>query len=216
MNRRLTFACRQAPTGGVSVPQHGFTLIEMVVTIVTLAVALLAITAALSGGIGRSGDTLVETRAVALAQSYLDEIFGRRFDENSNPRGIPPCRDTCTDPGSFGPDAGESERYHYDDVDDYDGLDEGAGTATALQDSEGQDRTGYANFRVQVAVRYLEPCAGEDEEFLGASVDVCAPDTPEEIEALEYAQRAGKLVTVTVIHESNADGWDFSVYKANF
>ena len=196
--------------------QKGLTIVEMVVTIVILAIALITITSSISGGIGRSADTLVETRAVALAQSYLDEIFGKRFDENSHPRGIPPCRLTCTDSGSFGLDAGETERYHYDDVDDYDGLDEGADTPGPLQDSEGQDRTGYANFRVQVSVRYVEPCAGEPEDFFNATPEICAPDTPEEIEALDYAQQAAKLVTVRVIHETNSDGWEFSVYKANF
>jgi len=194
--------------------ERGITLVEMVITIVVLAIALLSITAAISGGIGRSGDTLVETRAVALAQSYLDEIFGKRFDENSHPRGIPPCRTNCSD--TLGPDAGETQRYHFDDVDDYHGLVEGADTPDPLQDSEGQERTGYANFRVEVSVRYLEPCTGEDESFFNASPAICAPDTPAEIEALEYAQRRGKLVTVRVIHETNSDGWDFSVYKANF
>lgn len=196
--------------------ERGITLVEMVITIVVLAIALLGITAAISGGIGRSGDTLVETRAVALAQSYLDEIFGKRFDENSHPRGIPPCRTNCTAEGSFGPDAGETERYHYDDVDDYDGLTEGAGATGPLQDSEGQDRTGYANYRVEISVRYLEPCATEDESFFNAAPEICTPDSPEEDLALAYAQQRGKLVTVKVIHETNPDGWDFSVYKANF
>lgn len=204
---------RSAPSGR---GQQGLTLVEMVITIVVLAIALLSITAAISGGIGRSGDTLVETRAVALAQSYLDEIFGKRFDENSHPRGIPPCRTNCTDAGSFGPDAGETERYHFDDVDDYDGLEEGTGASGPLQDSEGQDRTGYGNYRVEINVRYLEPCAAQDESFFNATPDICAPDTPEETQALEYAQQRGKLVTVTVIHVTNSDGWDFSVYKANF
>jgi MSHA pilin protein MshD len=213
MRDPFLFAGKPAPTGG---QQAGFTLVEMVITIVALAIALLGITAAISGGIGRSGDTLVETRAVALAQSYLDEIFGKRFDENSHPRGIPPCRTNCTDAVSLGLDAGETERYHFDDVDDYDGLEEGADTPDPLQDSEGQNRTGYANYRVEVSVRYLEPCTGEAEAFLGATPDVCAPDTAPEIEALEYAQQTGKLVTVKVIHETNSDGWDFSVYKANF
>jgi len=198
---------------GIVMRERGITLVEMVITIMVLAIALISITAAISGGIGRSGDTLVETRAVALAQSYLDEIFGKRFDENSHPRGIPPCRDNCSD--TLGPDAGETQRYHFDDVDDYDGLVEG-GASDPLQDSEGQDRTGYDNFRVEVSVRYLEPCATEDESFFNATPDICIPDTPAEIEALEYAQRRGKLVTVRVLHETNPDGWDFSVYKANF
>jgi hypothetical protein len=69
---------------------------------------------------------------------------------------------------------------------------------------------------VEISVRYLRPCATEDESFYNATPDICIPDTPAETEALEYAQQRGKLVTARVIHATNPDGWDFSVYKANF
>lgn len=184
--------------------QRGITLIEMIATIVILAIALAGITAALSGGIGRSADVLVEMRAVALAQSYLDEILGKRFDEASNPRGIPPCRTDCTGEASFGPDGGESDRGDFDDVDDYHGLDEGWQTATDLRDAEGNPRTGYDSFRVQVSVRYLDTSPAGEEESLGA--------TPTDLDD----DRDAKLITVTVSHPDTPDGWHYSVYKANF
>lgn len=184
--------------------QRGITLIEMVATIVILSIALAGITAALSGGIGRSADVLIETRAVALARSYLDEILGKRFDEASNPRGIPPCRSDCTDEIAFGPDGGESDRSDFDDVDDYHGLDEGWQTAADLRDAEGNPRTGYESFRVRVAVRYLDTSPAGAEESLGAAPTDLDDD------------RDAKLVTVTVSHPDNPDGWHYSVYKANF
>lgn len=184
--------------------QRGVTLIELVAVIVILAVSLAGVTAAISGAISRSSDVMLETRAVALAQSYLDEILSRRFDERSAPRGIPPCRTNCTDEVDFGPDGGESGRADFDDVDDYHDLDEGYDQADPLQDAEGNERLEYENFRVRVSVRYLELGVGETEENLATALN----DLTDEQDA--------KLITVTVSHIEQPDGWQFSVYKANF
>lgn len=179
-------------------------MIEMIIAIVILALALVAISQSISVGLSRGADIMLETRAVALAQSYLDEIFGRRFDENSNPRGIPPCLSSCTAEIDFGPDLPETERIDFDDVDDYHGLDEGLGQADPLRDAEGLERLGYENFRVRVSVRYLALDPGGVEETLGVNAD-----------DLENSMDA-KLITVTVNHVSNPQGWAFSVYKTNF
>jgi len=184
--------------------QKGFTLIELVAVIIILAISLVGVTAAISGAISRSSDVLLETRAVALAQSYLDEILAKRFDERTAPRGIPPCRSNCTDEVNFGLDGGESDREDFDDVDDYHGLDEGLGQANPLQDAEGQTRLGYDNFRVRVSVRYLELGVGDTEENLASAVN----DLTDEKDA--------KLITVTVNHASVFSEWSFSVYKSNF
>jgi MSHA pilin protein MshD len=184
--------------------QWGATLIELVAVIVILAVSLAGVTAAISSAMSRSADVMLETRAVALMQSYLDEITAKRFDENSAARGIPPCRANCTDETSFGPDGGESDRQDYDDVDDYHGLDEGLGQAAPIQDANGIERTGYENFRVRVSVRYLDLGSGEPEENLGA--------TPEDLSDEQDA----KYISVTISHIEQPDGWVFGVYKANF
>lgn len=188
--------------------QTGVTLIELVAVIVILAISLAGVTAAISSAMSRSSDVMLETRAVALAQSYLDEILSRRFDENSAPRGIPPCR--ATSPASpvvncsavLGPEA--ETRANFDDVDDYHGLDEGLGQVNPLQDAEGNARLEYENFRVRVNVRYLELGVGETEENLAT-----------ELNDLTDIQDA-KLITVTVSHVEQPDGWQFGVYKANF
>lgn len=184
--------------------QQGVTLIELIAVIVILAVSLAGVTAAISSAISRSSDVMLETRAIALAQSYLDEILSRRFDEHSAPRGIPPCRSNCTAEGSFGLDGGETVRADFDDVDDYHGLDEGYDQANPLQDAEGNERLDYENFRVRVSVRYLDLGVGETEVSLATALN-----------DLTDAQDA-KLITVTVSHIEQPDGWQFSVYKANF
>ncbi|OFE12893.1 hypothetical protein PHACT_06850 [Pseudohongiella acticola] len=184
--------------------QRGLTLIELVAVIIILAVALVGVSAAISGAVSRSSDVLLETRAVALAQSYLDEILAKRFDERTAPRGIPPCRSNCTDEVDFGLDGGETDREDYDDVDDYHGLDEGLDQATPLQDAEGMDRLGYDNFRVRVTVRYLQLGVGQPEEELASE--------PNDLTDVQDA----KLITVTVNHASMFSEWSFSVYKANY
>ena len=189
--------------------QSGITLIELVVTIVILGVALVSLSGVIGGGASRNSDIAVQIRATALAQAYLDEILGKRYDENTRNGGIPPCQAMgppprrCTLEASLG--AEESTRARLDDVDDYHGMDEGDGQTLPLQDAQGNTRTGYENFRVRVVVRYINVGVGGEEENLN-SVPGAALD--DEFDA--------KLVTVTVSDRSNTEGWDFSVYKSNF
>ncbi|MDF1766944.1 MAG: type II secretion system protein [Gammaproteobacteria bacterium] len=187
--------------------QRGFTIIELVISIAVLAIALTGITLMLSGGLSRSADTMQEVRAVALGQAYLDEILGKRFDENTRDSGVPPCRNSLLSPrpcsSTLGPESGES-RATYDDVDDYHGLDEGLGAAdTTLRDPLGNARIGFDNFRVSVSVRYSRPEAGGEEFGLGVG------------DELDDAQDA-KLIEVTVSHRSVNPGIVFSAYKSNF
>lgn len=197
--------------------QYGLTLVELIATIVILSIALAGVSLAISNAVSRSGQALIQLRAVELAQSYLDEILGKRFDEKSAINGIPVCHDTapparqCTveGPGTFGfnyaspVDPGENVRNRLDDVDDYDGMDEGDGGARPLQDAEGNDRVGYDNYRVQIAVRYIDVGSGETEENLGVNNEL--DDTYD-----------AKLITVTVSYRGIAQGFVFSAYKANF
>jgi len=192
-----------------SAGERGTTLVELIVTIVILSIALTGVVFAIQGGLSRSSDPMVQLRAVALAQAYIDEIMGKRYDEKTPNNGIPPCRASappprrCTVEGSFGPDGGESSRDRFDDVDDYHGLDEGDGQPDPLQDAEGNTRDGYDNFRVQVEVRYIDLGASEDEENL--SIDNELND-----------EEDAKLVTVTVSFRGMPDGFKFSAYKSNF
>jgi MSHA pilin protein MshD len=179
----------------------GFTLVETVATIVILAIALVGVASMVGLGSSNSANTLVQTRAIALAESYLDEILGRRFDERSAASGLDPCfglvmgdPDKCTDEDDFGPDGGgESDRDKYDDVDDYDGLKEGDGETTAIADAEGNTRAEYANYKVEVSVRY----AGDD----------AVPGLTE---------TDAKLITVTITSRDQDTGWEFSAYRSNY
>lgn len=197
--------------------QRGVTLVELVITIAVLSISLTVMTIALNESISRSSDTLLELRAVALAQAYLDEALGKRFDENSANNGIPPCRAPgtggvptsrqCTDDsgGSWWVDGTEIRR-RYDDVDDYNAIDEGAGVASpndTLKDADGNARTGYDGFRVTMNVRYIDVGGGGTESGLGQNNEL-------------DDKWDGKLITVTVSHTALPSDMVFAAYKSNF
>lgn len=196
------------PAPVMSNKQLGLSLVELIITIVIIAIALVGISAMLNSGLSRNADALIQVRTVALAQAYLDEILGKRYDERTRSRGVPPCRASapparqCTAEASFGPDGSET-RARFDDVDDYHGLDEGEGQINPLQDARGDTRTGYDNFRVEVDVRYINVGVGEEEESLGVNNEL-------------DDQYDAKLITVTVTHSTATTGIDFSAYKSNF
>ncbi len=65
----------------------GFTLIELIIGIVVLAIALVVITGALGPVYKRSSDPWHQVRAAELSQSFLNEIMARAFDEASDKAG---------------------------------------------------------------------------------------------------------------------------------
>lgn len=168
---------------------QGLTLVELVVVIVILGIALAAVVPIIADGSSRTSRVLIETQAVALGQSYMDEILSKRFAEGAAPGGIPPYTGPCTLATE------EMTRAEYDDVDDYHGLVEGFDTdpPQPLRDVDGNVRVGYDNFRVEVEVRCLTS--------EGAWVD--------DVEN-------GKFISVTVSHRNTSQGWTFGAYKANF
>ena len=130
-------------------PHNGATLVELVITIVIISVAIAGVVGAFSLIAGRSADPLNQTRAVALAQIYLDEIISRRYDEET-PIGGFPRKTGC----SIGTDTGENSRTDYDDVDDYNDI-----ANAAPENAEGSPLVAdYDNFRVTVVVA----CAGDE------------------------------------------------------
>ncbi len=112
----------------------GVTLIELLVFILVVSIALLALVGVFNQATKSNIDPLIQTRALELAQSQLNVVFGLKYDANTPTGGIPAC-------GSSGsvlacnntPDA------DMNDVDDYDGWSD-------------QPFTGY-NRRVSISTR---------------------------------------------------------------
>ncbi len=107
---------------------RGFTLIELVVAIVVLALGVAGILAVYIQAVGRSADPMQQQQAVLIAEGYMDEILGKSF----------------VDPD--GSEAGES-RSTWDDVDDYAALvDAPPAAASGVSIAE------LADYRVSVTV----------------------------------------------------------------
>lgn len=83
--------------------QSGVTLVELVISIVVIAIAASAVLGVLSKNVQRSADAMIVTQAVSIANAYLEEITLKPY----------------VDPD--GTD-GEALRPDFDDIDDYDGL----------------------------------------------------------------------------------------------
>ena len=112
----------------------GFTLIELVISIVVIGVAVSGAMLAIQTTVGRSADPMLQQQAGAIAEAYLEEILTRRFYDPDLPAG-PPCP------------AAEASRDLFDNVCDYRGLDE-----AGARDQDGNAIAGLAGYRVRVDV----------------------------------------------------------------
>ncbi|ABV89069.1 prepilin-type N-terminal cleavage/methylation domain-containing protein [Shewanella pealeana] len=146
--------------------QKAFTLIELVVGMVVISIAFVLLSTMLFPQAERAADTLHRVRSAELAHSILNEIWGKRFDQNTNANGgVPACGAPvkpslglpaglpCTAPGSLGPDKinGVVEtRNNYNDVDDYVGLNI---DSNMLNSSETYAQR-YINYGLSVKVEY--------------------------------------------------------------
>lgn len=125
---------------------RGATLVELVITIVIISVAIAGVVGAFSLLAGRSADPLNQTRAIALAQLYADEIQSRRYSDGTPPGGtprVPGCVILTEEP----------DRADYDDVDDYNAINN---EVPRKADGADLDSAAYGSFRVTVDVA----CAG--------------------------------------------------------
>lgn len=169
---------------------NGFTLIEIVVGIVAFGILMALITAVFSPQVVRGTDPLFSMRAAELGQSYLEEILGKRFAENSPFGNNPPrCGETggpnpCS---ALGIDPGEATgaQNTFDDVDDYNTL-----VNAVPRDQSGAVRSGYSSFTVTVEVSYA-----------GAEVGLNNNDA--------------KRIRVT-IGDGRGGQYVFAAYKTNF
>lgn len=148
--------------------EAGFTLVEMVVFIVVLAVGLSGVVLVINRTLLDAPGALVNTRAMEIAQLYLDEILAKKYDDNTPQGGTPPCNtggnscipdDTCdhADPNTFGSDS--ESRDQFDDVDDYCTTD-----FQTVADANGNVLPNYDGYDIKVDIVY----AGTD---IGLNLD---------------------------------------------
>jgi MSHA pilin protein MshD len=106
--------------------QHGMTLIELIIAMVVIGICIVAALSMMSSLSMRSASSMARTQAAAIAASYLDEILSKRFQ----------------------PDGREASRAQYDDVLDYDDLDE-----MGARNVNGAVIAGLDRYRVRVDVQ---------------------------------------------------------------
>ncbi len=173
--------------------EHGFSLIELIIGIVTLAIALVLVFTLLYPQAFRSAEPVLQLRAATLGQALIDEVIAKSFDEQSaRSGGLVRCNGiggpVCTAAASFGPD-GES-RENFDDIDDYHQLQV---TFPTLANAEGNS----------LAARYPR---------FGFAVNVCYSDA---IGNCVSGQTAFKRILVTITTPLG-QGFYFSVVKGNY
>lgn len=126
--------------------QSGFTLIELVVGIVVMAIALTLLTSVFFASPGRSVEPLLQIRAAEFGQALMDEILSKKFDELTPEGGIPACI-ACS--GIMGSE--DETRDKYDDVDDYN---DSCGSPIDLADALDNTPPNFTGYTMDVCVSY--------------------------------------------------------------
>jgi MSHA pilin protein MshD len=156
--------------------QHGFTLIELVMYILIVGITVAGLSTLYVNSVARSSEPLQRERARTMASSYLEEILGKPWNENTPDGGgcvqsgsgrcaaycgaftpgscpSPVCARSgpncqpANSAASIGTDLGETTRTDFDDVDDYDGL-----NACPPTDATGSAVTGLQGYCATVSV----------------------------------------------------------------
>lgn len=109
--------------------QAGVTLIELILSMVIISIALTGVFSVINLTVSHSADPVVEHQAIAIAEAYLEEIQLQSF----------------TDPD--GTNVGETSRARFDNVDDYNGLND-----VGAHNQLGASITSLSSYNVTVAV----------------------------------------------------------------
>ena len=134
--------------------QCGFTLMEIIITIVVLSIASVSMLSAFTSAAKTSADPMIQHQAAAIAEAYMEEIQLKSFADP-------------VDVELGGPEAGET-RATYDDVQDYNGL-----TDAVALDQTGLAPSGFAGYSVSVTVieQALGTIAAADSMLIEVTVD---------------------------------------------
>ena len=188
----------------------GFTLLELVAGIALFAVVMLLITGAFLPMVNKQAQPIYQIRAAELAQSMLQEILARSYDENSDRTGqtvagkyqycgsIDPVNiltETSAVLGSCSTTLGadSSETYStFDDVDDFNLYCNVPITGSDFAQLQGLDTSLYENY----------------------SIKVCVENAPELL-GLSTRNDVAKKVTVTVTTPAG-EAIPFTSYRSNY
>jgi len=111
--------------------QQGVTLVELVISIVILAVAVVGVLSSLGTIVGRSADPMIREQSIAIAEAYLEEISLSQFAPVGSCPAVP----------------GAGGRVNYSHICHYHGL----ADAGAI-DQNGTAVTGLGSYTIAVTV----------------------------------------------------------------
>ncbi len=115
---------------------RGFTLVELIVTLVVLGIAATALLSVFTSTVRGSADPVVQQQATTIAEAYIEEILLQAFADPTDP-----------EQGAVSTEAGEISRALFDDVQDYNHL----GT-TQVRDQNDNPIAALAAYSVTVSV----------------------------------------------------------------
>lgn len=182
---------RRGKSGLTSAVNAGFSLVELVVGIVVMAIALTYISTVFFASSAQSVEPLMQIRAAEFGQSLMDEILGKNFDETTPLGGVPACSPVttaCTASGSLGPE-GSEVRLSFNDVDDYNNYcgDEPGNIGWPLVSSTGLSPDGFSQFRMRI-------CVGYDDDYDGIINEAGIDDLNAKLITIElFAPQIGGL-----------------------
>lgn len=146
---------------------NGFTLIELTLSMVVMAIALTFISVLFFSAPQKSVEPLLQIRAAEFGRALMMEILSKSFDEQSPLGGVPACVDSgvpCTAASALGGD-GEA-RQDFNDVDDYDVYCDEV-NPVALVNSMGVVPNNFNNYLMSVCVFYDADYDGVDDGVRG-------------------------------------------------
>ena len=144
--------------GGLNFRQSGFTLMEVLITIVVLSIAAVSMMSVFVNTVKTSASPIIQHQAAAIAEAYMEEIQLKAFEDPT------------------GDNTGES-RSTYDDIQDYNLLTEVA------TDQSGTPIVGLSAYTVAVSVTgqalvgTSTTIAGTDSMLIKVSVSHAAIET---------------------------------------
>ena len=149
----------------------GFTLVELIIGITVFSIIMMVIIGLIGPQSRLSVEPIWQVRASELAQSLMSEINSRAFDEQSiSLSNGTRCNEgtSCTRSELLGPD--EEDRASFNDVDDYNGLDDYGIDISSAQGAQitFNGESLYSGFRVQVQVYYDDNEDGVNDDASGS------------------------------------------------
>ena len=100
---------------------NGISLVELLAFIVIVSVTVISLGKVFQNTSARINDPLINSQLISMAQSQLDEVISRKYDEATPTGGIPACDTGSISCVGIGLDSGEvaNDSTTFDDVDDY-------------------------------------------------------------------------------------------------